>query len=205
MHKLAVVGILLLIIGAGPANCQGGPGEASAVDKAIASSWTGAPADWQARMVQDETQRQCSEARNAPVLKVANALSEREAARIVYPADGKFLGDWKKGEALAQNGYGGRFTDKDASRPNGGNCYACHQIDAKEISFGTLGPPLTGYGTARKFAAEDVKRVYEKIYDSQAALACSNMPRFGAAKFLSVEQIKDLVALLVDPESPVNK
>jgi sulfur-oxidizing protein SoxX len=31
------------------------------------------------------------------------------------------------------------------------------------------------------------------------------MPRFGAAKILTVDQIKDLVALLMSPDSPVNK
>ena len=31
------------------------------------------------------------------------------------------------------------------------------------------------------------------------------MPRFGVNKFLTEQQIKDLVALLFDPESPVNK
>ena len=36
-------------------------------------------------------------------------------------------------------------------------------------------------------------------------LACSNMPRFGANKVLNEKQIQDLVALLFDPESPVNK
>jgi hypothetical protein len=31
------------------------------------------------------------------------------------------------------------------------------------------------------------------------------MPRLGAAKFLTIEQIKDLVAFVMSPESPVNK
>jgi sulfur-oxidizing protein SoxX len=31
------------------------------------------------------------------------------------------------------------------------------------------------------------------------------MPRFGANKVLSVDQIKDIVALLMSPDSPVNK
>jgi sulfur-oxidizing protein SoxX len=35
--------------------------------------------------------------------------------------------------------------------------------------------------------------------------ACSNMPRFGVNKVLSEQQIKDIVAFLFDPESPVNK
>ena len=124
---------------------------------------------------------------------------------IVYPADGKLMGDWKKGEALAQSGYGGRFTDYPPRAENGGNCYACHQLDAKELSFGTLGPSLLEYGKNRKFAEAEVKAVYERIYNPQAAIPCANMPRLGASKFLTVEQIKDLVALVMSPESPVNK
>jgi sulfur-oxidizing protein SoxX len=67
------------------------------------------------------------------------------------------------------------------------------------------GPPLVGYGKLRDFTPEAVKATYEKIYDAQSTFACSNMPRFGANKVLTPEQIKDLVALLMDPESPVNK
>ena len=44
-----------------------------------------------------------------------------------------------------------------------------------------------------------------KVYNSEAYLACSNMPRFGHKGILTEQQIKDVVALLMDPESPVNK
>jgi sulfur-oxidizing protein SoxX len=47
--------------------------------------------------------------------------------------------------------------------------------------------------------------VYGKIYNSQAFLACSQMPRFGHNGVLTEEQITHLVALLLDPDSPVNK
>jgi sulfur-oxidizing protein SoxX len=47
--------------------------------------------------------------------------------------------------------------------------------------------------------------VYERIYNPQAVIACANMPRLGASKFLTVEQIKDLVAFVMSPESPVNQ
>ena len=90
-------------------------------------------------------------------------------------------------------------------RPNGGNCYACHQLTKKEVSYGTLGPSLLGYGKLRNFSEADTKAAYEKIYNSQAAFPCSTMPRFGANKVLTIEQIKDAVALLMSPDSPVNK
>jgi sulfur-oxidizing protein SoxX len=115
------------------------------------------------------------------------------------------MGDWKRGEKLAQSGYGWRFTDYPPRQDNGGNCYACHQLDKKELSFGTLGPSLLQYGKARNHAKAEVKAVYDRIYNPHAALPCANMPRFGASRFLSVEQIKDLVAYVMSPDSPVNK
>ena len=97
------------------------------------------------RAAADRTTRpcgQCSATRNAPPKAVADAIQEREKATIEYPADGNLIGDWKKGEALAQSGYGLRFTDYPPARANGGNCYACHQLTKKELSYGTLGPSL---------------------------------------------------------------
>jgi sulfur-oxidizing protein SoxX len=158
-----------------------------------------------ARLEQDETQQACSRYRNAPPTAVADAILARERARIAYPADGKLMGDWKRGEALAQSGYGGRYTDVPARGPNGGNCYACHQLDVRELSYGTLGPGLAGYGKIRAFAPAAVQDVYERIYNPQAAMACANMPRLGANAFLTIDQIRDLVAYVMSPESPVNR
>ena len=112
------------------------------------------------------------------------------------PADGKLLGDWKKGEKVAKNGRGGQFSDPPGTVA-GGNCYACHQLDPKEVSYGTLGPSLTAYGKDRKFDPEEAKNAYTKIYNSQAVVPCSNMPRFGTNKVLSEQQIKDVVGLSV--------
>jgi sulfur-oxidizing protein SoxX len=175
------------------------------VDAAIKGAFPGAPEQFIPRLSQDQTMRECSETRNNPPKAVADAIQKREKERIEYPADGKFLGDWKKGERLAQSGYGLRFTDYPPRNPNGGNCYACHQITKAEVSYGTLGPSLLQYGKLRKFSEADAKAVYEKIYNSQAVLPCSNMPRFGTNKVLTIEQIKDAVALLMSPDSPVNK
>ena len=178
---------------------------AADVNKAIKESWTKADPDWQARLVQDETQKQCSRYRNAPPKAVADAILARERTTIQYPPDGKLMGDWKQGEKLAQSGYGMRFTDYPPRAENGGNCYACHQLDKKELSFGTLGPSLLQYGKDRKFAEAEIKAVYQRIYNPQAAIPCANMPRMGANKFLTIEQITHLVAYVMSPESPVNK
>ncbi|HZV94210.1 MAG TPA: sulfur oxidation c-type cytochrome SoxX, partial [Caldimonas sp.] len=34
---------------------------------------------------------------------------------------------------------------------------------------------------------------------------CSIMPRFGAAHILTTKQMQDIMALLLDPNSPVNQ
>jgi sulfur-oxidizing protein SoxX len=206
MVVLACVAALLMAAGLAFMRGRGPAAMDDAVlNAAIASGWANAAPDWKARLQQDETQRICTETRNRPSPSVATALMARERARIVYPEDGKLLGDWKKGEALAQSGYGGRFTDKDPKIANGGNCYACHQLAVSEISYGTLGPSLKGYGAAHKFDAVTARAVYDKIYDAQAVQACSQMPRFGVVQFLTIEQIKDVVAYVMSPDSPVNK
>ena len=205
MRKFAIAAALTAL--AGFALAQGSKvGVAPELaDTALREAFRAAAPDWRQRVEQDETQRQCTQFRNAPPRDVAKAIAEREAASIVYPADGNFVGDWKKGEALAQDGYGLRFTDYPPARRTGGNCYACHELDKKELSYGTLGPSLAGYGRIRKFAPADAKAVYERIYNPHAAFPCANMPRFGQARVLTIEQITDLVALVMSPESPVNK
>ena len=204
--RMIPVAIAALALIASPAFAQQKPAvDPARVDAAIKAGFAAEPADWASRLSQDETMKECSAAHNNPSKAVAAGIVKREKATIVYPADGKFLGDWKKGEKIAQSGYGFRFTDYPAKNPNGGNCYACHQISKQEVSYGTLGPSLLGYGKQHNFDGGAAKAVYEKIYNSQAALACSNMPRFGANKILTMEQIKDAVALLMSPDSPVNK
>ena len=79
------------------------------------------------------------------------------------------------------------------------------QLGAQEISYGNLGPSLAKYGALRGNSAAIVEYTYNKIYNAQAYTACTNMPRFGHRQILTPEQITDLVALLLDPQSPVNK
>jgi sulfur-oxidizing protein SoxX len=204
---LRVVSAILLaaLLGTTPAATESPAPEASRIRSAVERSWPQAAPEWRARLVQDETMGACSKYKNSPPLAVADAIVAREKATIKYPADGKLMGDWQKGAKLAQSGYGQRFTDYPPRRENGGNCYACHQLSKKEVSFGTLGPGLLEYGKIRKFADADVKAVYDRIYNPHAAAACASMPRFGTNGHLSIEQIKDLVAYVMSPDSPVNK
>jgi len=50
-----------------------------------------------------------------------------------------------------------------------------------------------------------VKYTWGKIYNAKAFNACTNMPRFGHAGILTQDQMKDIMALLLDPNSPVNQ
>ncbi|MDR6660227.1 sulfur-oxidizing protein SoxX [Tardiphaga robiniae] len=174
------------------------------VDAYMKSTFGKAPPEWQARIEPDETLKTCNAYHNEVPSAEAEKITARELARVVYPADGKFLGNWKEGAKIANNGRGGQFSDP-PDTVAGGNCYACHQMEQKEVSYGTLGPSLTNYGKDRKYDPQEIKNAFTKVYDSQAMFACSNMPRFGVNKVLSEQQIKDIVAFLFDPESPVNK
>jgi L-cysteine S-thiosulfotransferase len=180
------------------------PADPALVEAYLKATFGKAPPEWQARIEPDETLKLCNQYRNSVPSVEADNIVARERAKVVYPADGKLLGDWKEGAKIANNGRGGQFSDEPGTVA-GGNCYACHQMEKKELSYGTLGPSLTAYGRDRSYAADAIKNAFTKIYDSQAVLACSNMPRFGANKVLTEKQITDLVAFLFDPESPVNK
>ena len=206
MTKFIAATALMVCLSATTALAQGKPaptGEAI-VQKYYDSTFGKAAPDWQARMKQDETIATCNKFRNDVPAAEAAAIQTRERARVTMPADGKLLGNWKEGFKVANNGQGGQFSDAPGTVA-GGNCYACHQMDPAEVSYGTLGPSLKGYGKDRKFDAAEAKAAWIKIYDSQAVVACSNMPRFGASKVLTEQQIKDVLAYLFDPESPVNK
>jgi len=160
------------------------------------------------RLKQDETLKTCSETRNKPSNDQMKAIMEREKATIKYPEGNKMLGNWEKGKEVFNTGFGmrvGVIAPDKADKPRGGNCYACHTGDPKEVAAGNIGNSLTGYGKARGSSEETVKYTYEKIFNSQTYMACSNMPRFGHNGVLTPEQIADVVAFLVDPASPVNK
>mgnify|MGYP000496985816 CR=1 FL=1 len=162
----------------------------------------------------DETNRVCSEA-DASGKPLDEATAKRieadNLATIKWPANGHYLGDWKKGEEIAQSGRGMTWTDQ-ANAVNGGNCYNCHQISPEEISYGTIGPSLYNYGKIRGVtdpnsaaAKPIVEYTWGKIWNSKAYNACSNMPRAGHMGILNEQQVRHIVALLLDPQSPVNK
>ena len=194
----AIAGSVVVLLSAvAPANAS----SADAVMKASFKDRGQAKVD---RLDQDETQRLCSQYPEKRPPAVAKKIETLNLKLVKYPADGKMLGDWKEGEKIAQSGVGKQFSDNPAN-PAGGNCFACHQLTKAEISFGNIGPSLYNFGKLRGNTDVTQKYTYGKIYNAQAYSACSNMPRFGHSSILTEQQIKNVTALLLDPNSPVNK
>jgi sulfur-oxidizing protein SoxX len=166
------------------------------------------------RLVLDDANRECmtADVSGKPIdEKVGQAIEAANLATIKWPAGGQYIGDWKEGEKIAQSGRGMTWTDA-AGSENGGNCYNCHQISKEEISFGTLGPSLYNYGKIRGvsnlYAPESaaiIQYTWGKIYNARAYNACSQMPRAGHKGVLTEAQMKHIMALLLDPKSPVNQ
>lgn len=157
------------------------------------------------RLDQDPTQAICSKyAPGAPPAAEASRLTAANQGTVKFPADGKFLGDWKLGQKLAEDGTGEQYSD-DPSKPSGGNCYACHQMDKQEISYGTIGPSLYHYGKDRGYSPAAEKLAWSMVYDIKGYALCTAMPRFGTKDILTEAQMKDVMALLFDPASPVNQ
>lgn len=164
------------------------------------------------RLMLDASNQACSEAAGKPLDgKLAKAIEEANLKTVKLPSDGKYLGNWSEGEKIAQNGRGLTWSDK-PGETNGGSCYNCHQISKTELSFGSIGPSLYNYGKLRGVsnpASAESKPIVEytwgKLWNAKAYNACSDMPRFGHASILNEQQIRDVMALLLDPNSPVNK
>jgi sulfur-oxidizing protein SoxX len=159
------------------------------------------------RIEQDATQKFCSDTAFSDSKKgeaMRDKIQKINMSGILQPSDGKYIGDWKSGERIAQSGRGATWSDK-ADTQVGGGCYNCHQIDPKEISYGNIGPSLTGYGKLRGYSPEVITYTWNRINNSKAYNACSNMPRFAHFKLLNEKQIQDVMALLLDPASPVNQ
>lgn len=156
------------------------------------------------RLTQSEMQKICTETANDPPKDVRARIEKAALATVKFPADGKWLGDFKQGERIAQTGVGLQWSDQPGAT-TGGNCYACHELSKAEISYGNIGPSLNSYGKLRGYTDEVKKYTWAKIWNTHAFNACSSMPRFGDAGILTEAQIRDVMALLFDPASPVNK
>lgn len=154
---------------------------------------------------QDDVQKFCSalEGKGAAIDELAQ-IRESQFKAVKYPENGVFIGSWKSGQKIASNGRGGQYSDPEGTE-SGGNCYGCHQMAKQEIAFGTIGPSLYQYGKLRSNSEDIYKYTWAKIYNAQAFIPCSSMPRFGHSGILNEQQMKDVMAFLLDPASPVNQ
>lgn len=182
---------------------KGGPDLRAKVMEVLKKSFNAKGAVTLERLEQEPLQIQCSSATPLPDDAQAKIRTEQQAT-VKFPEDGGYLGKWQDGEKVAQDGFGLQFSD-DGSKPNGGNCYACHQLAKSEVAYGTLGPPLYQYGKLRGNSEAILKFAWSKLWNSNGSVACSNMPRFGQKGILTETQLRDVMAYLFDPESPVNK
>jgi sulfur-oxidizing protein SoxX len=211
VHKIALPTLAAALL----AGCASGPSQQeldAIASRMIKSSFRDQGIAKVDRLNQDIGQQACSSP-TPPSEQVTQAIVAAAEATIRWPANGYYLGDWREGERLAQSGRGMTWSDPSAeTRNNGGNCYNCHEIDKKELSYGTIGPSLWNYGKLRGVAdpyaaatAPIVQYTWGKLWNSKADAACSNMPRFGHMKLLDEQQIRHIMALLLDPKSPVNQ
>ncbi len=203
----------VVAIAAGCASTVPGPDYAALLQQMMNASFRDEGIAKTERLKQDAANAACSEAQTGtPPEPQADAIRADALKSVRMPKDGKFLGDWREGEKLAQNGRGMTWTDKSAApSDNGGNCLNCHQVTKEEIAYGTIGPSLYHYGKDRGVAdplsatsRPIVEYTWTKIYNSRSYNACSGMPRFGHLGLMDETQMKHLMALLLDPQSPVN-
>lgn len=205
-------GLLLAVSLAGCAMAPSAPQVDAATLQVLQSSFREQGEAKLDRLRQDESNRVCSEAAGAALdEKLAASIEAANLKTVRFPADGKLIGNWAEGEKIAQNGRGLTWSDK-PGEANGGSCYNCHQISKTELSYGSIGPSLYNYGKLRGVsdpAAPGSKPIVDytwgKLWNAKAYNACSGMPRFGHASILTEQQLRDVMALLLDPKSPVNQ
>lgn len=202
-NRLVPLLTLLLAIGGGaPASADEPP--ALDIASAMRASFKDKKQATLARLEQDDTQRLCSAPGGALSPEDASRIVEMNRATLAGPSDGVYLGDHVAGERVAMTGSGLQWND-DPAKPNGGNCYACHEMAAKELAYGTLGPSLKHYGKLRGASPQMLEYTWNKLYNSNALVPCSLMPRFGHQRILTEQQMKDVMAYLFATDSPVNQ
>jgi len=210
---MRIAGLVWIVAGASAliaAGCATYPDPAATrgiAEKMMSEAFTAPSPALLKRLEQDKAQQLCSKIGGA-------AFTQEEAAEVVklarasiqYPDSGKLVGDWKIGNKLAHDGAGDRIQGGrlEKRKENGGLCQNCHALAPGEINVGNVGPSLTGYGLQRGNSEAIAKLTYERIYNGWAYVPCSNMPRLGATRHLTPDQIAHLVAYLIDPASPIN-
>ncbi|GLV47726.1 sulfur oxidation c-type cytochrome SoxX [Thermus sp. LT1-2-5] len=151
---------------------------------------TGGKAYAEVFLNQRPDQALCSIHKNRLPAELLPQFLEEQRSLIKYPASGKLMGDWKKGGAIFNN-------------LQKANCFSCHFGSPVHLG-GDVGPSLEKYGLKRGQSEAVQRYTYEVIYNSWAYFPCTVMYRFGAQGLLTPEEIADVVAYLLDPESEFN-
>jgi L-cysteine S-thiosulfotransferase len=199
-----IVSVIVLALAACTTSREKSPG-ADELAQTIHSSFRARGQAGLERLQQTEMQRLCSSPSPDQLPAAVRQRLQREALEAVrYPDDDRWLGNWQRGEKIAQSGVGLQFSDP-PDAPRGGNCYACHQLSGTELAFGTIGPSLNHYLERYGGSPDAMRQTWVRIWNPHALNACSLMPRFGDAGILTADQIRDVMALLFDPQSPVNR
>ena len=153
--------------------------------------------------------RQAARRRPSP-----SASRPRRLHSVKWPAGGQYLGDWREGEKLAQNGRGMTWTDA-SRRPDGqrrqllqlppdrqeGDLLRHHRPEPVELRQ----DPRRQAISPRRPPRRSCSTPGSSCGTRKAYSACSNMPRFGHKSLLDEQQLRDIMALLLDPKSPVNQ
>jgi sulfur-oxidizing protein SoxX len=91
---LSALGVITAAALAGCASTDASSDVNAKADAVFKSSFAPGPGQDLSRLEQDETQKACSQYRANPPEAVAKAIQSQEAKNIVYPDDGKLMGDW---------------------------------------------------------------------------------------------------------------
>ena len=201
--------MLLALAGCGAARDHGAERKAEparlTLEQAIDASFRTRGQAGLERLKQSDMQRICSTERPEQLApEVRRALQAEAIATVRYPEDGRWLGDWRRGEAIAQAGTGLQYSDRPDAE-HGGGCYGCHRLSGEEIAYGTIGPSLYRYLERNGGGPDSLQKTWARLWNGHAFTACTAMPRFGDAGILTPEQLRDVMALLLDPQSPVNR
>ena len=160
------------------------------------------------RLDQDEVQRICSECHGDTVIPkdVAARLEKAQQAAIKYPADDKYMGDWKAGRAHRADRRRHAVQRRSDASPTGGNCYACHQLSqGGAVLRHHRAEPVQLRQAARLHAGHAEVRLRQGLQLRRRSRRAPTCRASATAGILTEKQIQDVVALLMDPESPVNK
>jgi sulfur-oxidizing protein SoxX len=163
------------------------------------------------RIQQDLGQKACSSDQPPPTRGQADR--GRVAGHVKWPAGGQYLGDWREGEKLAQNGRGMTWTDS----------LRRHQGQRRPVL--QLPPDRQGRDQLRHHRPQPVQlrqdpRRDRPGYARPAPPSCSTPGascgtarptrpaptcRASATWAADENQLRHVMALLLDPKSPVNQ